>query len=485
MAHVFKAIVQNIESVERETSGYTDKKIYVTPLSVNSPEMSFRSAPLEVYPPSALPTGENGSGVLSFPSPGQLCWVIKEEGETKGQILSYTNHAAIPAGGIFEPENLEQGSVLFKVGGINKALLKLSPDGGIALESSPAFSSLRMYGKTNIVELRTKEFNLSYEGGITKYGYFPTGHPINEEKVTSYQATYAIKKETRMQSDITQADTESYLDGAIALPTYSYVDKAVVRSGQIYNVGMFGEDAKRTHVYQIETRQATNGNNKDTITVMAFGYQSEHYKFNDDKKYAAGTMFEHFMKRTNGAKANTYLMRYGRQEGNSDTESMEGEIFRIQIYEDKLVGGNPLTNAVAKGEGYNYDDSVVSNQHTYIQSFGTISDGSVYRNLITDGDLEYRTTIGADGYEKVFELGSAKIEHTLKQSGDWSLSINDDEVIIKQSGGSLNIIAKGSVNITGAKPGDLSVGHFIEGGVGFCKLPFCVVTGTPHTTGAM
>ena len=119
---------------------------------------------------------------------------------------------------------------------------------------SDAFSALNIYGDESRVNLSTKRHAVYYEGGLAKYDWFEL-HSSGKMNITPFWQSFAKSSEVRIGSDRETVETEQATTGMIAFGTTSpYVDKAIIRSGQIVNMGQSGVNALLKHAYQIETR---------------------------------------------------------------------------------------------------------------------------------------------------------------------------------------------------------------------------------------
>lgn len=342
----------------------------------------------EAYPPSPLPVSEFGEGMVSHPPKDTECIVMESKFEQKVQILSYAqtpNVVNATPFGIWYPEILSRGSVFFKVGMLTAASLILTPEGLGSLYCGP-LANIEIDGKAKAVKTTSVSSVQTFTGGKIINDYFTTDPYSGLPHLTPHTEVYVKSQESPGNADgITELGETTLLTGV-----GSYTDKAIVRAGAITNqkknTELFGQ-----HPYQIETRQAVNGETKDTVTVMRFGDQagqnSGSYKYSNDAFYPRGTLFEMSSKKIKTTSADTYLFRQGEYEDDviekSSTgvgpviDGVKGEIFRHQIYSDitPSVKGLLLDN-MGEGKGYEFKIPNASAKQQYVESFGTLTSDS-------------------------------------------------------------------------------------------------------------
>jgi hypothetical protein len=376
---IFYAIVEAVDPIPKEGGGTLDYVIFIK--KVSSEADFINTTPIRANPPSTLPFSITGGGHNAKPVPGVYCWAIMDKmarADSRAQILTYAPHPGVSPQGMFNNEDSSDGSIVQKIGGIQKSVFKMTPSGELSLYSDQ-FSALNIYGNESRIQLSTKRYSGYYEGGFFKYDYF-TNHSSGNE-ITPFYQSMARGPEVRIGSDREVVETEEISN---EMATYGmlkpYVDKVIIRGGQVVNVSQTGKDALLKHVYQIETRQATLSNYKDTVSVLRLGYQAEQKNYSTSKITSAGSILEWSAKRNDPTpgigKYSSMKLRYGKLE-NEDDDKAKGEVYRNQIYVDVVTTiGTPIINSVGEGIGYDFKFNNFDATQQYVESFGSLENPS-------------------------------------------------------------------------------------------------------------
>jgi len=391
---IFKAVVIRIDDVPAENSRFSQKEIIVIPYS---PDRETATEYIAI-PPSVFPTDVYGSGVVTLPEINQQCLVVETEGYRRVQILSYIPHSMTTSYGEYTPVDVTSGGAAFKIGGVKPMTMYFHKGGKFELFSNE-FCKFYFDGGNRALHWTIDTEERVFAGGRV----LNTLEEIDGiEKVTRHVEVYTKTFEWKQNSD-TRISTEKSVFNPVTsiIPTsdYSYVPKAIIKAGTIVseydtNLGnIFG------HLYEIETRQTTYSGDKDTITKLRLGRQNEFYKFDNNKVYPAGDIFEWTAKvakvSNNSSQVTTHLLRYGFLEKDviqNDTavEFIEGEVFRnqtyINIYDTNAV---PVTNNLAEGEGYEFDWFKKGAEQQYLISYGKFTS----ENLNGNSELLYKSAV--------------------------------------------------------------------------------------------
>jgi hypothetical protein len=338
----------------------------------------------EAYPPSPLPVGDFGEGMISHPPKNTECIVMETKFDQKVQILTYVRTANAINGtpfGIWSPEILSRGSVFAKVGIETPASLLLTPEGLGSLYCGP-LANIEIDGKSKAVKTTSVSSVQTFTGGKVINDYFAIDPYSGLANLTPHTEVYLKSQESPGDADAITELSETTLLTA----TSQYTDKAIVRAGAITNpkknTELFGQ-----HPYQIETRQATDDTKKNLVTMMRFGdpagQNAGSYRFSNNDFYPRGTVFEISSKRIHEASTDTYLFRQGEYEDDitvragltpgSVIDGVKGEIFRHQIYTGitPSVKGLLLDN-MGEGKGYDFKLPNYSAKQHYVESFGIL-----------------------------------------------------------------------------------------------------------------
>ena len=170
---------------------------------------------------------------------------------------------------------------------------------------------------------------------------------------TDYIFAFGKKYEYPEQSDWESHDVEA----SVGVPTRSYVDKVVIKAGN-------------ERVYELDTRQATGGKEKDTVSVLRLGYVSD------------GNMLDWRFKRNVAGHVGSMLIKYG--------ETETGELWSHSVFHglnDNIAFGMPVFDSCGEGLGYEYNDLT---DQVFTESYGRVVDGSVLRRLLRDNTLKIR-----------------------------------------------------------------------------------------------
>lgn len=393
---IYKARVTKV-SIPDNSAG-THRKIYISPLPHDGTGPWERQA----NPPNFLPTSALGSGVVSYPSPGQECIVGECNGER--QILSYIQPHGQSAYGNLIPERLEEGSVMLSVNGLKTSSLRMNKYGYAALFSN-AFAQMSVDGTKQEVLMKGKTAKIEYAGGFLHQLY------DKETKNTASLQVFTRKKDNPGFSDLDRRIEEGYGAPLPLFQTpYRYVDKAIIKAGHI-------ED--ESHLYEIQTRQnvrAAEGQDKNVITELKIGYQTAHERFGG-QNWPEGSILEWSAKKNLENSNGLFKIRYGKLLQDTPGSTDRGELLRTQIYEDVPKMGTRIVDPMAEGKnwGLNYQKNA---DQVYISSFGRLlSSGSmknsVQREVVADNKqkLALRRILG----------GEAVFEEQISQNNDLSL----------------------------------------------------------------
>lgn len=382
---IFQAVVSRINDVPSENNSFTQKEIIVIPYS------SDREVATEyvAIAPSIFPTDSFGSGNLSLPGINQHCIVAETIGARRVQILSYIPFGTTTAFGEYTPVDVTNGGTVFKVGGTNPVSMYFHKGGKWEVYSNE-FCRLSLDGGTNSLVWVTDSENKTFAGGSL----------LNSKEelegitdLTRHVEVYTGVQEWKQNTDLLIPAEQSVLNpesGIIPLLNYNYVPKVIIRAGSIIN--SFDTELGRLlgHTYEIETRQSVYANDKDTVSILKLGRQSEQYKYKNSNIYPAGSIFEWNAKTSNitstNSKITTHLLRFGLLEkdvmSNSvSVEPVEGEIYRNQNYIDIVEPlGAPVVDILAQGRGYEYNFHRFGASQQYSISYGVLKSGNLEEN---------------------------------------------------------------------------------------------------------
>lgn len=408
---IYEAEVVDIELIEKEDGGFSDRKIKVRPIHAGSAFGEFDADEIEATPPTTIPTSITGSGGTATPGKGQRCLVYYDERSSKAHIIRYMQEDSVGSSGLYSAEEAPHGAIVQKIGGIQKSVFTMAPQGLIELYSD-AFASFRIKGDEHRITLKSKIYERSFAGGFSidtreENEILPSDLAETKFHRTSHLSVFQKFDEKRSLSDATENKLlESEETPVFDLSTEDYTDKVIIRAGTIYNRGRRANEGRQNHVYQLETRQATNRIDKrDTFTNLRIGLQKANKRYvSSSTEYPEGTMLEWTAKRlhpTSTYTYNSFVFRYGQYKDNVSgdfSENTQGEIYRLQMYNNAFD-----SNKEGKGYEYIFDNTNVEEQ--YAISFGKLSSmsddnlkNSFYRKHIhkydSDGNVSLSEHLG-------------------------------------------------------------------------------------------
>lgn len=401
--------------------------------------------PKRVRVPNILPTSDNGGGISSLPPIGTRCWVLSLPNSRYDQILTYTLSDAVVSS-VFSPENVDIGGIAFKIGGINKSVIKLEPSGQISLYSNPeAFVNLN--GSLNQLEISSDNITV-YNAALKVSSQLFEEHPITKDQNVNVCSHLVAKREEDMMFSDWHLSLEETNPLAVSS---SYNDKSVILAGYI-----FDNKQETGHVFQLETRQNTvSSTYKDTIGVIRLGYQKENKKYTNETTYPAGTLYEMAFKRVDPAVGtgsySSFLERYGCLEGDttgSQAESTRDEVYRFQIYEKVLDPiGIPIVDPLGAGKGWQFEEENNKAAFQYVHALNAKNIGHLIftkmhnytdhtlASVNTPTGIKYTNTIGNEAsmlQELIFvEQGVEKRK--------LEISYDLDQFLVKNSQNSINL----------------------------------------------
>ena len=391
---IFEAVVIRINEIPSETNSFTQKEIIVTPYS---PDREITSEYIAI-PPSVFPTDAFGSGMVSLPSLNQRCIVVHSSGYRRVQILSFIPFPTTGSYGEYTPVDVSAGGVAFKIGGTKPMVMYFHKGGRWELFSNE-FCKLYLDGTK-------RSYYLSID---TEERVFAGGRVLNTqeeidgiENSTRHVEVYTKSREWKQNSDVRIAGEKSVLNPEstiMPLPSYSYVPKVIIKAGVVVHNFDSNLGVIPGHLYEIETRQSTYSGDKDTVTSLKLGRQSEMYKYDNDRVYGAGTLFEWSGKAAQITSAisrvSTHVLRYGQLDkdviaNGASVEYTQGEVYRNQSYTNIVdISGAPIIDILAEGKGYEYEFVRNGATEQYTQSFGQL----ISQNLIGNGDFLYNSVV--------------------------------------------------------------------------------------------
>lgn len=340
--------------------------------------------------PSFTAVEATGAGIQSAPPKGAGCLAyVPLPGNTqmeKAQIITFLPDLGVATEGSLNAEPVEQGDFYLKIGGRMKSVFKMSKEGVMSLFAGQ-FGRLEISAIRKNIELSSKRFNQKSAVGIYKNEYIefdPISSPGVEER-TSHTSSFVAKQEKQVDSD-QRMDTEEVAIIPLVTP---YVNKAVVRGGKIHNSKQPFEDLA-THSYVIDTRNSTGSSpmQKDAVTKLELGFQGGHYPGGGTDFRSPGNLIHWTAKRNVPGNVGTFLMRYGKLDGDHGTkvplapassviptEYVTGELFRRQVYQGLQLNvplGVPVIDPLGAGKGYGSGDGDNALE-SYTESLGTLS----------------------------------------------------------------------------------------------------------------
>jgi len=394
MMTIFTAVVIRINEIPSETGGFTQKEIIVSPYT---PDREISSEYIAI-PPGIFPTDAYGSGTVSLPSLNQRCIVVQTEGYRRVQILSYIPFSTTTSFGEYTPVDVSSGGVAFKIGGAKPLTMYFHKGGKWELFSSE-FCKFYFDGSNRKLYWTMDREERIFAGGKVLNTLEEIDGIVNS---TRHVEIYTSYREWKQNTDVRIAGEKSVLNpesGIIPRPDYSYVPKVIIKAGLIIND--FDSDLGKIvgHIYELETRQSSFSGDKDTVTNLKLGRQSEMYKYDNDRIYGAGTLFEWTGKTAKITSANTevstHVLRYGQLDADviangASVEYTQGEVYRNQSYINIIEPlGAPLINILAEGKGYDFEFSKVGATEQYLQSFGRLTS----EHLVGNNKFLYKSMV--------------------------------------------------------------------------------------------
>jgi len=399
---VYKAKVTKVTIPDSQ--GSIQREIFITPLPNKGGGVWERPA----NPPNWLPTSTTGSGVVSYPSPGQECIIAEWGGER--HIISYITPRNISPYGNLIPEHLDEGSTVLSSNGLKHASLRMDKYGGVSLFSN-MYAQIGVDGTKKEVLAKGRNLKLEYSGGYSHALY------NKEDKTTPYVQVFTQIKDNPGFSDVDFRGEEGY---GKPLPQitgpYEYPNKAIIRAGHI---------PQSTHVYEIETRQSINPRSlqdKNLTTSFKLGFQEKNERF-PNKEFGEGTIFELTSKKNFKDETGIFWERYGKLKNSNPGSYDKGEIYKFLINEginNNKSFGSSIVNPMGEGEGWISDYKERGNQ-TYLVSYGKLLEGgskikgSISRTLFFDKsqDIKYEKVIGGDHF--LYESFNKEDDYILKE----------------------------------------------------------------------
>lgn len=382
---IFEAIVIRINDIPTENSSFSQKEIIVVPYASDRETVAEYIA----IPPSLFPTDQFGSGITTLPELNQRCLVAETAGFRRVQIVSYLPFPGANSYGEYSPTAVTSGGASFKVGGAKPITMYFHKGGRWELFSNE-FCKLELDGTKKSLAWTVDSEQRTFAGGRVINSLEEID---GTAKSTQHVEVYTRQLEWKQNSDIRVGTERSVLNPESSImirPDYSYVPKVIIKAGTITN--NFDRDLGKIlgHIYQIETRQSSFSGDKDTVSKLKLGRQSEMYKFENDNVYPAGDMFEWSSKESkitsDSSSVSTHLLRYGQLEkdvkaNGASVEYVEGEVFRNQSYINIIEPlGAPLINVLAEGKGYELEWSRNGTEQQYLTSYGRLTSENLVGN---------------------------------------------------------------------------------------------------------
>lgn len=375
---IFKAVVVRIDEVPSENGGFSQKEIIVVPYS-NERELATEYIAI---PPSIFPTDAFGSGIVSLPEINQHCLVVETDGYRRVQILTYIPYSTTTLYGEYTPVDVTSGGAAFKIGGVKPLIMYFHKGGKFELFSNE-FCKFYFDGSRKAIGWTVDTEERIFAGGRV----LNTLEEIDGiEKLTRHLEVYSRSFEWKQNSDIRLPAERSVLNPSSSIiPTadYTYTPKVLIKAGTIKNEFDSDLGTIAGHLYEIETRQAVYSGDKDVVSKLKLGRQSEFYKYDNNKIYPGGDLYEWTSKTAkitgDASQVSTYLFRFGELEkdvieNGVSVETVRGEVFRNQIYINILdTSGTPVTDNLAEGQGYEFSDFKAGAEQQYLISYGRLT----------------------------------------------------------------------------------------------------------------
>lgn len=375
---IFKAVVVRIDDVPSENGGFSQKEIIVVPYS-NEKEIATEYIAI---PPSIFPTDAFGSGIVTLPEINQHCLVVETSGYRRVQILTYIPYSTTTLYGEYTPVDVTSGGAAFKIGGVKPLIMYFHKGGKFELFSNE-FCKFYFDGSKRAIGWTVDTEERIFAGGRV----LNTLEEIDGvEKLTRHLEVYSRSFEWKQNSDIRLPAERSVLNPSSSIiPTadYTYTPKVIIKAGTIKNEFDSNLGTIAGHLYEIETRQAVYSGDKDVVSKLKLGRQSEFYKHDNNKIYPGGDLYEWTSKTAkitgDASQVSTYLFRFGELEkdvieNGVSVETVRGEVFRNQIYINILdTSGVPVTDNLAEGQGYEFSDFKAGAEQQYLISYGKLT----------------------------------------------------------------------------------------------------------------
>jgi len=391
---IFEAVVIRINEIPAENGAFSQKEIVVSPYSTDREIASEFIA----IPPGTFPTDAFGSGVTTLPELNQRCIVCETAGYRRVQILSYTPFATTTSYGEYTPVDVSSGGAAFKIGGTKPITMYFHKGGKWELYSNE-FCRLSLDGTKKALAWTVDTEARIFAGGRI----FNTLEEIDGvANSTQHLEVYTQALEWKQNSDIRIAGEKSVLNPEstiVPLPDYTYIPKVIIKAGTVVN-NFDSELGKiQGHVYQVETRQSIYSGDKDTVSTLKLGRQSEMYKWDSDRVYPAGDILEWTSKvariTSEASHITTQLFRYGELEkdvisNGAPVEYVKGEVFRTQSHINIIEPlGAPLIDGLAEGKGYKFKWNYTGAEQQYLVSYGRL----ISPELIGNEDFLYKSAV--------------------------------------------------------------------------------------------
>lgn len=214
-----------------EITSIRDNKIYAKRLSVAADIYlsGDLSSEFEVYPPQFIATDYKGAGVTGLPPVGTLCYVVYDNIEKTGQILTYTIPSSQNIGGMFFPKDQIPGGFSLNLGGFTDVGYDIYPQGILKLYAGPKVG-IDLLGHMGNLEVRATTVNTKTWAGWQSFGIEPI---INNGGFRSKYELVVYDKwfESQVSDDVFKSrvgvETSKILNGL----TDPYINKSFLTLG--------------------------------------------------------------------------------------------------------------------------------------------------------------------------------------------------------------------------------------------------------------
>lgn len=428
MIVLFRAKVHSVVDVVSGGTKEGRKEIYIVPVAATANV----EQPMKAYPPNFIPINDTGSGVWSWPEPGQQCIVAKDTNYLEAFILSYT---VFPGSDIFgnyiEAETGQPGSVILKTGDWEDSKIAMYRDGRMDIQAH-RFSRISFDGSSRYLEIQSLPMRIDFAGGAMVFNYKKEADIINIPEITSNTLVFKRSYEQPAAADWEQSSAGKE---PVIPSQFDYVDKCVIRAGYIPNFDSPYEESK--HVFQLDTRQSIGSDTtkKDMITELRIGYQWDSYRA-DETVVPEGTILEwNSNKNVLGNKG--YLnVRYGK----TQTGNTAGELFKFSMTEGDNDEEAYELSIGTKSDGTMYRESYVNND---ISRFITFGKNTLYSDIKTGKNVTQRELITDNSYLLLHETNDVEnsmnfsseditISHVANDISDVSLKLDNEEITINR-----------------------------------------------------